>query len=181
MKLLLEECYKDEFVGLPDNEYIFGHEDGQKTILSPYRVLINHYNKYQHENSDLFYNNLDIPEFWCVYPEWDNGKIMHHGEKKASIFFKEPVIKRNVHKVEWLDNGFNYKTDYYDLYGLKFFSEYYDQNLGLLMTSFYTDDNKEVLTIHHQNEAFLVNTNDKTNVFYSYKEFVQYVESLTKG
>lgn len=45
MKLLLEECYKDEFVGLPDNEYIFGHEDGQKTVLSPYRILINHYNK----------------------------------------------------------------------------------------------------------------------------------------
>ena len=53
---LLEECYKDEFDDLPDNEYIFGHEDGQKTILSPYRILINHYNKYQHECSDLFYN-----------------------------------------------------------------------------------------------------------------------------
>ena len=37
---LLEECYKDEFDDLPDNEYIFGHEDGQKTILSPYRILI---------------------------------------------------------------------------------------------------------------------------------------------
>ena len=96
---LLEECYKDEFDDLPDNEYIFGHEDGQKTILSPYRILINHYNKYQHEYSDLFYNNLDIPEFWYVYPEWDNGKIMYHGEKKASISFKEPVIKRYVIKL----------------------------------------------------------------------------------
>ena len=28
MKLLLEECYKDEFDDLQDNEYIFGHEDG---------------------------------------------------------------------------------------------------------------------------------------------------------
>ena len=181
MKLLLEECYKDEFDDLQDNEYSFGHEDGQNTVLSPYRVLINHYNKYQYEYSDLFYNNLDIPEFWYVYPQGLDGKIMYHDDKKANIYFKEPIIKRNVHKVEWLNNGFNYKTDYYDLYGLKFFSEYYDQNLGLLMTSFYTDDNKEVLTIHHQNEAFLVNTNDKTNVFYSYREFVQYVESFMKG
>lgn len=82
--------------------------------------------------------------------------------------------------MEWLNNGCNYKTDYYDLYGLKFFSEYYDKNMGLLMTSFYTDDNKEILTIHHQNEAFLVNTNYKTNVFYSYREFVQYVESIIR-
>ena len=87
----------------------------------------------------------------------------------------------NIAKKTIQDNGFNYKTDYYDLYGLKFFSEYYDQNMGLLMTSFYTDNNKEILTIHHQNEAFLVNTNYKTNVFYSYREFVQYVESFMKG
>ena len=180
MKLLLEECYENEFNDLEKEKYVFGHEDGQKTILSPYRVLINHYNKYQHECSDLFYNNLDIPEFWYVFPQDDYGQILYHGEKKASIFFKEPVIKRNVHKVEWLDNDFNYKTDYYDLYGLKFFSEYYDQNMGLLMTSFYTDDNKEILTIHHQNETFLVNTNYKTNVFYSYREFVQYVESIIR-
>ena len=37
--------------------------------------------------------------------------------------------------MEWLNNGFNYKTDYYDLYGLKFFTEYYDQTIGLLLTS----------------------------------------------
>lgn len=181
MKLLLEECYKDEFDDLQDNEYIFGHEDGQKITLSPYRVLINRYNQYQHEYSDLFYNNLDIPEFWYVYPQGLDGMIMYHSDKKANIYFKEPVVKRNVHKVEWLDNDFNYKTDYYDLYGLKFFTEYYDQNMGLLMTSFYTDDNKEILTIHHQNEVFLVNKNNKTNVFYSYREFVQYVESFMKG
>ena len=60
---LLEECYKDEFddlSDLSDNEYIFGHEDGQKTVLSPYRILINHYNKYQHEYSDLFWLNRYI-------------------------------------------------------------------------------------------------------------------------
>ena len=81
MKLLLEECYKDEFDDLPDNEYIFGHEDGQTTILSPYRVLINHYNKYQHECSDLFYINLDISVFWYVFPLVNYGLILFDGEK----------------------------------------------------------------------------------------------------
>ena len=102
------------------------------------------------------------------------------GEAKHEILRILKGKERSHMSDEWLDNGFNYKTDYYDLYGLKFFSEYYDQNMCLLMTSFYTDDNKEVLTIHHQNGAFLVNTNDKTNVFYSYREFVQYVESFMK-
>lgn len=106
---------------------------------------------------------------------------MYHGEKKASISFKEPVIKRYVHKVEWLNNGFNYKTDYYDLYGLKFFTEYYDQTIGLLLTSFYNDDKKEILSIHHRNEVFFVNELNKAKMFYSYKEFVQYVESFIEG
>lgn len=49
------------------------------------------------------------------------------------------------------------------------------------MTSFYTDDNKEVLTIHHRNEVFFVNELNKVKMFYSYTEFVQYVESFIEG
>ena len=60
----------------------------------------------------------------------------------------------------------------------KFFTEYYDEKLGLLLTTFYTDDNKEVLSIHHKNEVFIVTDQNCCKVYYSYKEFVDYIERI---
>ena len=178
MKLLLEKCYENEFNEVEKEKYVFDHENGQKDTLSPYRILVNSLNKEKHEFSDLFYNNLDIPDLWCVFPQELDGQILCRGKKKADIFFKSPNIMRNVHRVAWIEDGFNYKTDYYDVYGLKFFTEYYDEKLGLLLTTFYTDDNKEVLSIHHKNEVFIVSNQDSCKVYYSYKEFVDYIERI---
>ena len=115
---------------------------------------------------------------WCVFPQELDGQILCRGKKKADIFFKSPNIMRNVHRVAWIEDGFNYKTDFYDAYGLKFFTEYYDEKLGLLLTTFYTDDNKEVLSIHHKNEVFIVTDQNCCKVYYSYKEFVDYIERI---
>lgn len=43
------------------------------------------------------------------------------------------------------------------------------------------DMKKEILSIHHRNEVFFVNELNKAKMFYSYKEFVQYVESFIEG
>lgn len=39
MKILLEQNFKSEF-DLSNEEYVFGHEDGQQEIISPYRLLV---------------------------------------------------------------------------------------------------------------------------------------------
>ena len=176
MKILLEQDYKNEF-DLKNSDYVFGHEDGQQNIISPYRILVDFYSKKKHKLSDLFYNNLEIPNFWCVYPQELDGQITYHGKKQADIYFKNPNIMRNIHKVAWLKNTFNYRTDYYDIYGLKFFSEYYNSDGGLMLTTFYTDDNKEILSVHHENEAFLINTLTTQRMFYTYRDFVDFVVS----
>lgn len=174
MKILLEQNFKSEF-DLSNEEYVFGHEDGQQEIISPYRLLVDFNNQKKHALSDLFYNNLEIPKFWSIYPQELDGEIMYHGEKKADIYFKSPNIMRNVHGVAWLDGKFNYKTDYYDLYGLKFFSEYFDKSGRLMLTTFYTDDNKEILSVHHKNEVFIINSPKVKKVFFSYKDFVEFI------
>lgn len=75
MKLLLEQNFKSEF-DLSNEEYVFGHEDGQQEIISPYRLLVDFNNQKKHTLSDLFYNNLEIPKFWSIYPtgiRWRNN------------------------------------------------------------------------------------------------------------
>lgn len=87
MKLLLEKCYENEFNDLEKEKYIFDHENGQKDILSPYRILVNSLNKEKHEFSDLFYNNLDIPDLWCVFPQELDGQIFTQRKKEGGYIF----------------------------------------------------------------------------------------------
>ena len=87
MKLLLEKCYENEFNDLEKEKYIFDHENGQKDILSPYRILVNSLNKEKHEFSDLFYNNLDIPDLWCVFPQELDGQILCREKKEGGYIF----------------------------------------------------------------------------------------------
>ena len=49
---------------------------------------------------------------------------------------------------------------------------------NLAYYTFYTDDNKEVLSIHHKNEVFIVTDQNCCKVYYSYKEFVDYIERI---
>lgn len=44
MNILLEQNFKSEF-DLSNEEYVFGHEDGQQEIISPYRLLVDFNNQ----------------------------------------------------------------------------------------------------------------------------------------
>lgn len=90
LEYALYKAYRALFTFLTVKLGIFDHENGQKDILSPYRILVNSLNKEKHEFSDLFYNNLDIPDLWCVFPQELDGQILCRGKKKADIFFKSP-------------------------------------------------------------------------------------------
>ena len=57
----------------------------------------------------------------------DTGEIYDLGEKKATIYFTEPIEKRIVQRVEWqMEDGWIYKIDYFNKYGIKYASEFLD-------------------------------------------------------
>lgn len=91
MKLLLEKCYENEFNDLEKEKYIFDHENGQKDILSPYRILVNSLNKEKHEFSDLFYNNLDIPDFGAFFLRSWMDKYYVVEKRRRIYFLKVPI------------------------------------------------------------------------------------------
>ena len=92
------------------------------------------------KEKDRYYAFIDIPQYWSVRADGLNGAIYDNKTKKANIYFKNPIEKRMVSRVEWIDrNNTVYKVDYYNKYGYKYCSknvsggnvtgrEFYDRN-----------------------------------------------------
>lgn len=143
--------------------------------ISPYRFFVSKQSNAIHYEQNLFYNNLTIPEFWDVRASGMLGEICNENEVQAKIYFKEPVIERNIEAVEWYHNQLIYKKDYYDKFGLKYFSEYFDEKGMLETRTYYADNDKEVIIEQFQNEAvFLINSGNVKRYFESYVDFIKY-------
>ena len=72
------------------------------------------------KEKDRYYAFIDIPQYWSVRADglYDNKT------KKANIYFKNPIEKRMVSRVEWIDrNNTVYRIDYYNKYGYMYCSE----------------------------------------------------------
>ena len=73
---------------------------------------------------DLYYAFIEIPQYWSIRADGVNGAIYDNKTKMANIYFKNPIEKRMVSRVEWIDrNNTVYRIDYYNKYGYKYCSE----------------------------------------------------------
>lgn len=72
------------------------------------------------KEKDRYYAFIDIPQYWSVRADGLNGAIYDNKTKKANIYFKNPIEKRMVSRVEWIDrNNTVYRIDYYNKYGYR--------------------------------------------------------------
>ena len=55
------------------------------------------------KEKDRYYAFIDIPQYWSVRADGLNGAIYDNKTKKANIYFKNPIEKRMVSRVEWID------------------------------------------------------------------------------
>lgn len=67
-------------------------------ILSPYEFFTYRDRQETFVEKDLFYNFIELPEFWEVRLLGWMGGIFDMGCEKAKIYFREPVEKRNVQR-----------------------------------------------------------------------------------
>lgn len=186
MKIVLEQRY-EKSVGLEPLlcslrdvagvEVAFGCDLGHLKAdeQSPYAYYIAGENQYLHQEKTLFYNNLELPEWWEVRPDGAYGAIYFEGVKQGTIRFIHPEQQRLVRCVEWeTSSGKVYKTDHYDKYGKKYSSEYFGDEGELESRVFYSDTNQEVVVELPQNEVFFLMKNGKLiQSFSSYAAFVQ--------
>ena len=149
-------------------------------VISPYQYFISRGNAEAHTKRELHYNFIKIPEFWEIRAEGVNGAIYDMGYKKASIYFTEPIEKRNVQRVEWcMENGWIYKVDIYNKYGLKYISEFHDTDGKIESRVFYSDRNQEIIIEQPQSDTIILLKDGKVEAYFtSYMQFIEHFLTL---
>lgn len=151
-----------------------------KKLISMYESYLNKYETKALQEMDLYYAFLKLPDFWEIQPEKHNGAIYNRGIKLATIYFKPPIEKRNVQRIEWCteDNQI-YKIDYYNRYGFAYCSEYMDEDKKVHSKVYYTSVHMEVIHINYTNNIVTLFENGNViAIFESLTEFEAYLMKM---
>lgn len=146
-------------------------------ICSPYEYFTSEKNLSVHEDGKLFYDFLEVPEFWeirLIGPSC--GAVYDMGRKKATIYFVEPKEERTVRRVEWhTEREWVYKVDFYNKHGLKYASEFRDINGHVESRVFYSDRNQEMIVEQPESDTIaLLEKGMAKAFFHSGIQFVEY-------
>ncbi len=138
-------------------------------VISPYAYYIRERDRNPHDEKRLHYAFLDIPEFW----EIRMGGIYDMGRKKAAVYCEEP--KGTLQRVEWqMEDGWVYKIDYYDKYGLRYASEFLGRSRETESKIYYSDSGQEVIVEQPRNDTVTLCDNSGIKFFFtSYAEFLE--------
>ncbi len=122
-------------------------------VQSVYDWWIEQFEVAERKIRDVYYAFVTMPKFWEVRAMGVNGAIYDMGEKKADIFFREPIEKRLVQRVEWYDRTGNiYRKDYYDRYGNVYRTDWTEQG-KVSIKSYYTSSHQEVICANQSNQV----------------------------
>ncbi len=166
-KSLEEAGYECSAIVLRDDGFL---PDGG-AVISPYVYYIRERDRNPHDKRRRHYAFLDIPEFWDIRM----GGIYDMGKKKAAVYCTEPAAEGTVQRVEWqMEDGWVYKIDYYDKYGLRYASEFLGRNRETESKVYYSDIGQEVIVEQPQNDIVTLFDNGGIRSFFtSYAEFIE--------
>ena len=147
-----------------------------KDIFSPYEYFIARANGGIPVERELFFDFIEVPEFWEIRAERAQGAVYDMGRKKADIYFTEPVEKRNVQRVEWhMESGNTYRIDYYNKHGLQYSSAFLSADGKVQSKVYYSDRHQEVIVEQPQNDTVTLLCGGKMEAFFtSYGQFLSY-------
>ena len=131
------------------------------------------------KEKDLYYAFIETPQYWSIRADGLNGAIYDNKTKKANICFKNPIEKRMVSRVEWIDrNNTVYRIDYYNKFGYKYCSE--NVRDGNVISREFYDRNGDIKVIEQTGPKTytLLGTGISPR---SYRDFADYLEAYLKS
>lgn len=141
-----------------------------ENMMSVYEYYLQQQENIQHEVRDLFFAFLPVPEYWEIRAIGVEGAIINYGKKMATVYYRKPVEKRFVHRVEWnTEEGKVYKIDYYNKYGYVYCTAFINEDGQITVKSYYTAEHKEVLSLNYSNGV--ITLFDKGNIKRMYCSF----------
>lgn len=149
-------------------------------VLGFYDCYINDENTKSTHTKELYYAFIKLPEWWAVCADGINGAVYDNDVKKASIYFSEPIEKRNVKLVEWHDEENRvYRKDHYNKMGYKYCTENLRNN-KIIQREFY--DSEANLVILEQVILGTYTVFEKNNIKKVYTSFAElFKDIMTKA
>lgn len=142
---------KKQCIILKDQAYV------SEQVSSVYEQYVRLQESQLPEKKQRFHAFLELPEYWEVRVEENQGAVFNEGKRKASIFYYNPVRYRIVEHVDWQrENGTIFRTDYYNRYGYVYASLFLDARGNKVSKSFYTTTREEIVHINYSNKTVLV-------------------------
>lgn len=120
-----------------------------------------------------FFNDLNLPAYWEIRANGNNGEIFEDYKKKGHIIYStRPGDYRLIQAVEWLnDAGRVRSVDMYNqngvLFGRKTFSDGHH-----VLTTYFDPTGREVLLMNHVLDTIQLNFHEKQYFFTDFSSFV---------
>lgn len=131
------------------------------------------------KEKDLYYAFIETPQYWSIRADGVNGAIYDNKTKMANIYFKNPIEKRMVSRVEWIDrNNTVYRIDYYNKYGYKYCSD--NVRGGNVISREFYDRNGDIKVIEQTGSKIYTTLGTGISPR-SYRGFADYLEAYLKS
>ncbi|MCR5106652.1 MAG: accessory Sec system glycosylation chaperone GtfB [Lachnospiraceae bacterium] len=151
-------------------------DDGflEADIESPYGFFLGDYkNAKGSPGRPRYFNRVEVPKFWEISANNRSGKISDLSKERGRIFYAEPLNKRLVNAVDWLDEkGVVRSTDHYNRYGMLFSRTAFNKKGERVNRSYFSPDEKEILTENYVTGDITLNYRDRIYFFRNKTELI---------
>lgn len=184
--VLLFDSYSVESRNLHDSFKLAGYDcstvviddDGflPSDVISVYGSFLGDYkNATNIPGKPLYFNQVEVPDYWEISGTGSNGKIMDLSHERGRIFYAEPKHERLVKIVDWMDDkGRVRMSDHFNCYGALYARTIFNANSQKVNRTYFTVDGKEKIVENYVTGDIIVNEEHEVKVFRNKTEFVCY-------
>lgn len=145
-------------------------------VISPYTFFLGDFSTSKDvPGKPLFFNQIQIPEYWRISGTNSFAKVTDQATEKARIFYAEPKNKRLVKVVDWLDeNGVVRQSEHYNKFGAIFCRTNFNKKGQKVSRDFYAPDGSGMIYENFVTGDILVRWNGKDKIVHNKTELTQY-------
>lgn len=123
----------------------------------------------------LYFNELQIPDFWEIESTNASGKVMNYNRERARIYYAEPANKRLIKLVDWIDeNGTVRLCEHYNKYGALYCRTTFNKKGEKVSRNFFSAEGKEVIVENFITSDIIVTMDGKDRILHGKREFIRF-------
>ncbi|MGV3027948.1 accessory Sec system glycosylation chaperone GtfB [Streptococcus hyovaginalis] len=158
--------FQGECVSLSENGFL------PKGVESPYGYFCQ---MISDEGHSLYFNQLEVPDFWEITGTNSQGEVWEYQDKKATIHYSQSGPARRIQSVDWLDKQEKpLLTEHYNQYGWLYSRTFYDDEGHPTIRTYQNKSGLEVMTENLQTGDLLLEWKGQIHVFTTRLDFYRF-------